>query len=155
DFSVENTAGEKAAVANASTTTKMSHEASKSTDDVKKAMHDNTFKAAQEGRHGLTTEVTTEETEEAEEAATTEISNPNDEIAVTYLFYELQRRYRLFERLYRVRPVVLVAQEFPQPHEINEAWLVAHDWILKRVILDDSFLPTLNTLSQSAGNEIA
>ena len=50
-------------------------------------------------------------------------SNPNDEIAVTFMFYELQRRHRIYERLYRVQPVVLVAQEFPQPQDIDQAAL--------------------------------
>ena len=50
---------------------------------------------------------------------------------------------------------MLVAQEFPQPDEINEAWILAHDWILKRVILDYSFLLTLNSLCNSAGDESA
>ena len=30
-----------------------------------------------------------------------------------------------------------------------------HDWILRRAILDDSFLPTLDTLTQTSGEEIA
>jgi hypothetical protein len=74
---------------------------------------------------------------------------------VTYLFYELQRRYRLFERLYRVQPVVLVAQEFPRPKDIDQSWLVRHDWILRRAILDDSFLPVLDDIARTAGDEIA
>ena len=155
EFSVENT--EKGGVETAShtTTIKFGREATKSSDDVKKSFHEAVFKSAQEIRQERTVEINTEETEEFEQTETTEISNPNDEIAVTFLFYELQRRYRVKEKLQRVVPVVFVAQEFPQPHQINAAWLVAHDWILKRVILDDSFLPTLNALTQAAGNESA
>ena len=51
------------------------------------------------------------------------IVNPNDELAVTYLFYELQKRYRLSEQLYRVMPVVMVAQEVPSPDQITPAWI--------------------------------
>src|SRR5262249_45823835 len=58
-------------------------------------------------------------------------------------------------RLYCVQPLVFVAQEFPQPADIDQAWLVQHDWILKRVILDDSFRPVLENLAETAGNEIA
>jgi hypothetical protein len=136
-------------------TTGFKQDSSKSSDDAKKSFHEAVFKSAQEFKEEKTTEINTEETREAESVETTEISNPNDEIAVTYLFYELQRRYRIYERLYRVQPVVLVAQEFPQPGDIDQAWLVRYDWILKRVILDDSFLPTLNSISQTAGDEIA
>jgi hypothetical protein len=75
---------------------------------------------------------------------------------VTYLFYELQRRYRVGEELHRLTPVVLVAQEVPRPHEIDDDWLVAHDWILRRVILDGSFLPALACLATRAvGDEFA
>jgi hypothetical protein len=155
-FSYSNTAtGGVEGVASDSSTTAFSLEASRSTDDIKRAFRESVFKSAQEFRNERTTEINTEVSEEHETIETTEISNPNDEIAVTYLFYELQRRYRVHERLHRVMPVVLIAQEVPAPHEIDEAWLVAHDWILKRAILDDSFVPTLESLARSAGDATA
>jgi hypothetical protein len=156
DFSYENKAeGGMEGVGKDTSTTTFKHEAKKSSDDVKKAFRESVFKAAQEVKNERTTEITTDESEEFESVETTEISNPNDEIACTYLFYELQRRYRVHERLHRVRPVVLVAQEVPAPHEIDQAWLIAHDWILRRAILDDSFLPTLASLTTTAGAETA
>lgn len=131
-------------------------EASKSSEDVKKAFHEAVFKSAQEYKDEHTVEVNTEEAEEFEVEESGEITNPNDEIAVTFLFYELQRRYRLTERIQRLTPVILVAQEVPRPDEIDEAWLIAHDWILSRALLDDSFRPALNYLSQSVvGDEVA
>jgi hypothetical protein len=136
-------------------TTGFKHDAAKSSDDTKKSFHESVFKASQEFKEERTTEVNTETTSEYESIETTEISNPNDEIAVTFLFYELQRRYRIYERLYRVEPVVLVAQEFPQPSDIDPSWLVRYDWILRRSILDDSFLPTLNVLLEASGEETA
>jgi hypothetical protein len=142
-------------VAGNTSTTGFKQDAAKSSDDNKKSFHEAVFKSAQEFKNEKTTEITTEETQEVESVETTEITNPNDEIACTFLFYELQRRYRIFERLFRVRPVVLVAQEFPQPGDIDQAWLIRYDWILRRAILDDSFLPTLNTLAKTAGDEIA
>jgi hypothetical protein len=49
-----------------------------------------------------------------------------------------------------------VANDVPAPHEIDEAWLMRYDWILKRVMLDDSFLPALAYLgSEFAGQESA
>lgn len=43
----------------------------------------------------------------------------------------------------------------PSPHEITDAWLLQHDWILSRVILDDSFKPALEYLTKSlVGAEI-
>ena len=69
------------------------------------------------------------------------ISIPNEELSVNYLFYELQKRYRVSESVYRVMPSVLVAQEMPLPSQITEAWVISHDWILNRYLLDDSFRP--------------
>ena len=37
----------------------------------------------------------------------------------------------------------------PAPHEIDDAWLLAHDWVLRRTILDDSFRPALDYLCDS------
>jgi hypothetical protein len=139
-----------------SITSSFGREASKSSDDIKKSFHEAVFKAAQEYKTERTTEVTTEESEDFETVETTEITNPNDEIAVTFLFYELQRRYRVTEAIHQLTPVILVAQEVPRPQEIDGDWLLAHDWILRRVILDDSFLPALDYLSENvAGDEVA
>ncbi len=122
--------------------------------NTKRDMHENVLKSAQEYRDQHRLELTIEETSENEVTSSSEIRNPNDELTVTYLFYELQRRYLVSELLHRATPVILVANDVPAPHEIDEAWLVRHDWILKRVILDDSFLPALAYLgSEFAGQE--
>jgi len=124
--------------------------------NTKREQRESVLKSAQEYRDQHHLEVTTEETSESEVTSSSEIRNPNDELTVTYLFYELQRRYLVSESLHRATPVILVANDVPAPHEIDEAWLVRYDWILKRVILDDSFLPALAYLgSEFAGQESA
>jgi len=124
-------------------------DAEKSSTQTKKDFREAILKAAEEYKHERRLEVETAETEELEETTSGEITNPNDELTVTYLLYELQRRYEIREKIHRLTPVILVANEVPAPHEIDEDWLIAHDWILKRVILDDSFLPALEFLSKS------
>ena len=54
-------------------------------------------------------------------------------------------------------PVVLVAQEVPAPDEITEAWVIAHDWILNRVLLDDSFRADARSYlaNKSVGDDFA
>lgn len=122
----------------------------------KKAFHEATMKAAEEYRLERSLEIDTTSTFETEETSSGEISNPNNEITVTYLFYELQRRFKIHEFLYRVRPVILVAQDVPAPHEIDEAWLIQYQWILSRVLLDDSLRPALNYLTSGfAGDEVS
>lgn len=125
-------------------------------DETKKDFHEAVVKAAQEYRDERNVEVNVTDARDAEAEASGEISNPNDEITVTYLFYELQRRVRVHEKLHRLTPVIFVAQEVPSPGEVDEDWLVAHDWILRRVILDDSFVPALGYLSaRLPGDELA
>jgi len=122
---------------------------------TKKEFHEATIKAAQEYRLERSLEVDTTSTVEDEQTTSGEITNPNNEITVTYLFYELQRRYKITELLYRVRPVIMVALDVPAPHEIDEAWLVQYQWIIARVLLDDSFRPALSYLSSGfAGDEV-
>jgi hypothetical protein len=122
---------------------------------TKREFHESVIKSAQEYRNEHRLEITTEETREDESTTYREIRNPNDELTVTYLFYELQRRYLVDEHLYRVTPVIMVANDVPAPQDVDSAWLLRHDWILKRTILDNSFLPALEYLSTNyAGEEV-
>lgn len=123
---------------------------------TKKDFHEAVLKCAHEYKQDNRMEVDTSTSEESETTTFNEIQNPNDELTVTYLFYELQRTYRISERIHQVRPVVLVANKVPAPHEIDDAWLIKHDWILRRVLLDDSFRSAVDYLTKSfVGDELA
>ncbi|MGZ8097108.1 MAG: DUF2225 domain-containing protein, partial [Methylosarcina sp.] len=123
-------------------------DAEKESSQAKKDFREAVMKAVQEYKEERSFEIDTEETFNSEYNESGTIVNPNDELSVTYLFYELQRRYRISEQLYRVMPVVLVAQQVPSPDQITEAWIVAHDWIINRALLDDSFRNTLQYIAQ-------
>ena len=116
---------------------------------TKRHFHEAVLKSAQEYRQQRRLEVDTLAGEETEDTTFHEIQNPNDELTVTYLLYELERTYRISERIHQLTPVVLVANPVPAPNAIDDAWLTAHDWILRRVILDDSFRPALEYLTKS------
>jgi hypothetical protein len=122
-----------------STTLNLHHEAERDSQQTKKEFHESVVKASQEYKNERKVEITTEETYESEVNESGEISNPNNELTVTYLFYQLQRQFKISERLYRMRPVIMVAQEMPAPHQIDNDWILSYDWILKRVLLDDQF----------------
>jgi hypothetical protein len=120
----------------------------------KKDFRESTVKAAQEYRLERSLDVDTTSSTETETTESGEISNKNNEITVAYLFYELQRRYQISESLYRVRPVILIAQDVPAPHEVDEAWLIENQWIIARVLLDESLRPSLEYLNSGlAGDE--
>jgi hypothetical protein len=113
------------------------------------------LKSAQEYRQQNRMEIDTTVSEETEGTTFHEIQNPNDELTVTYMFYELQRTYRVSEKIHQLTPVILVANEVPAPDAIDDAWLIRYDWILRRVALDDSFKPALEYLSKSfVGSEL-
>jgi hypothetical protein len=136
--------------------TRFGIDAEKASSSTKKNFREAVMKAAEEYNQQHRLEVETSTSEEFEFTDSGEISNPNDEITVTYLFYELQRQYQVRERIHRLTPVILVANEIPEPHEIDEDWLLAHHWILRRVILDDVYLPALDYVTTSfAGDEMS
>lgn len=123
---------------------------------AKKAFRESVRKAAQQYRQERKMEISTSHEEEITTTKSGQIQNPNNEITVTYLFYELQRRYRVSEQLHRVRPVIMVAQDVPRPDEIDEDWLLSNEWILRRVLLDDSLKAGLDHLcEQMAGDEVS
>lgn len=105
---------------------------------------ESTRKATQQVRHEREITVESSDSSELEIEATHELSNPNNELTVTYLLYELERRYHITTRLQRLTPVVLVALDIPAPHEITEGWILENDWIVRRVLLDDSFIEALD-----------
>lgn len=137
-----------------STDMNMAAEAQRESNQTRKDFREAVLKAAQEYKSERRVEITTESSTEEENTETGEITNPNDELTVSYLFYELQRQFRVNERLYRMRPVVLVAQEMPAPHEIDDEWIVRHEWILKRVLLDDGFKPTFGHVISVRGDRL-
>jgi hypothetical protein len=122
----------------------------------KKHFQEAVRKASQEYRQERKLEVNTSEEAEITTSKSGQINNPNNEISVTYLFYELQRRYKVREYLYRVRPVILVAQDVPRPDQIDEDWILSYEWIIRRVLLDDSLKAALDNLCQKmAGDEVS
>jgi len=124
-------------------------DAEKNSAETKKSFHESVVKAAREYKNERKVELETETSLDTEVQETGELMNPNDELCVTYLFYELQRRYRVNERLHRLTSVVLVAQEMPRPDEVDEDWIIAHRWILNRVLLDDSFREPLRYVAEN------
>jgi hypothetical protein len=137
-------------------TTTFGIEAQQESSGNRKDMREALLSAVQEYSDEINRQIDVEDTTSSEYTESGTISNTNQEITATYLFYELQRMYRVSECLYRVLPVVLVAQEVPAPHQITESWVIAHDWILNRYLLDDSFRKALQYLAnKSVGDDFA
>jgi hypothetical protein len=138
-------------------TTSFTKDADALSQETKKSFHEAVIKAAQEFRDERKLEVETKEFEETEYTDSAEITNPNDELTCTYLFYELQRRYLVSEQINRLTPVVFVAMAVPNPSKTTiDRVLLSHAWIINRVLLDDRYRPALDYLcTRVVGEELA
>lgn len=136
--------------------TSMTAQSERFSQETKRNFREAVMNSVEEYRRQNKTEVEFSARDETTNETSGEISNPNDEITVTYLFYELQRQYDISEELHKVQPVIMVANEVPTPDQIDDDWMMANAWILKRVILDEAFIPTLNRLTASSiGDNLA
>ncbi|MCC6279948.1 MAG: hypothetical protein IT262_05075 [Saprospiraceae bacterium] len=134
--------------------TNMNMEAQRESNQTKKEFREAVVKSAQEFKNERRVEISTDSYYESEITESGEISNPNDELTVTYLFYDLQRQFRINERLHRMRPVIFVAQEMPAPHEIDDDWIMTNDWTIRRVLMDDSFSYAFDCIMSIRGDQL-
>jgi hypothetical protein len=144
-------------IAGGDVSTAFTRDAENASQETKKAFRESVMKAAQEFKDERKLEVETKESFEEEASEVGEITNPNDELPVTFLFYELQRRFRISEHIHRLMPVVLVGLEVPSPSRRDiEHVLLKHSWIINRVLLDDRYRGPLEYLcKQIVGAKIA
>jgi hypothetical protein len=144
-------------IAKGDSTTVFGKDAATNSSDTKKAFREAVIKAAQEYRDERKLEVETKESYEEEVTEAAEITNPSGELAITDLFYELQRRYKVSEKIHRLTPVVLVAWDVPNPSRRSiDALLLTHGWIIDRVLLDDQFRKPLEYFrTRLVGEEVA
>lgn len=134
-------------------TTNLGKDSESSSQEAKKSQRSAVRKAAQEVKSETRLELETAFSSEIETVEKREVTNPNDELALTCVFYELQRRFEVSESLSKLTPVLLVAQHVPRPEEVTEAWVRKYDWIIRRFLPDDSFEPALTYLVTSAAGD--
>lgn len=91
--------------------------------------------------------ISTESESSFEENTSSEIQNPNEEIPITYVYSKLQRQYEIFTQLAEAHNIVMVPEHVPDPKDINSSWIRKHDWIIAKVLLDDSHREILNSIS--------
>ncbi len=137
--------------------TNVGKDAKTSSQETKKMFREAVIKAAQEYKDERKVDIDSTESFMDEEIGSTTIKNTNDELSVTYLFYELQRRFRVSEKIHRLTPVVLVGMEVPNPsRKAIDSLLLTHGWIIKRVLLDDTYRSPLMYIStRMVGEEVA
>jgi len=112
-------------------------------------------KASQEVRRETEVQYEVEVTDESVSESSRVLKNANDEMTVTYILYELERRYRVASHIHGVQPVLLVALPMPDPRDIDDAWLLEHAWIIRNVLLDLRFEEALDILENSRSRDDA
>lgn len=130
-------------------------ETSQTSRESKKRLSESMHKAASLSRRKSKVQVSTESEIRFEEERFTEIQNENQEIAVTYQYETLQRQYEVKSLLAEIQPVIFIAEHVPKPHALNIRWMRRYDWILSRVLLDESYRSTLNLISSQDPQDIA
>ncbi|MGH9870393.1 MAG: hypothetical protein ACREAA_19845 [Candidatus Polarisedimenticolia bacterium] len=124
----------------------MGGESASSSRDTKSTLNETMAKTASRMRQETKIVVSTEVEETTELSRESEISNPNDEVAVTYIYSRLQRQYEIHTELAEANACVFVAERIPLPSEITGRWIRGHDTILARALLDESYRKDLEVI---------
>ncbi len=144
------------AIGSITNTTSFQADQKRHSQDTKKSFREAILKSAEEVKSEQSLEVNFTENFDYSSTESGELKNPNNELTVTYLLYELERQYKISEKIHALTPVVMVAQEMPAPDDIKESWLLRYDWILKRALLDRQFLPSIEMLRKDfVSNEVS
>ena len=122
-----------------SITGNMGGELASSSRDTKTFLNETMDKTASKLRSDTKLVITTEREDVSERSQYSEIVNPNDEIAVTYIYSRLQRQYEIQSYLAEVAAVVYVAEPIPAPKDITPDWIRRYDWVIADALLDESF----------------
>ncbi|NVK47596.1 MAG: hypothetical protein HWE33_14965 [Rhodobacteraceae bacterium] len=146
NWHVEATASASFGFGSASVTAGAGGENASSSRDTKSQLNETMEKTASKIRKDTKIIVSTEVEETSEFSQISEISNPNDEIAVTYIYSRLQRQYEIRTYLSEVNQVIYVAEAIPSPSEITGPWVRRYDWIISRALLDESFRSDLDAV---------
>jgi len=129
-----------------------SEDVGSSSKQTKTSLNERMQKTATRMKRDTKVTVSLEEESTFEQSASTELINPNDEVAVTYLYRRLQQRYWVSAQIDEVNSVVLVPEPVPDFDEVNEDWVRAHGEVLAGALLDASFASVLAAIRTEPGN---
>lgn len=125
-----------------------SEENASNSKDTKTRINESMSKSASRMRRDTKVLVSTETSTTTETSYTSEITNPNDEIAVTYVYSKLQRQYDVFTELAEVNSVIFVPEHVPPFLEINSTWVRGNAPSLLRVLLDPMYEQDIRQIVQ-------
>jgi hypothetical protein len=106
-------------------------ESRESSKDTSTHLSETMQKIASKIRNETKVVVSTETEETFETTSSSEIQNPNDEIAVTYVYSKLQNQYEV-RGWPEIQNVVMVAEPLPRRPRRFHDQVKANDWIIAR-----------------------
>lgn len=127
-----------------------SGESSESSREAKTQLNDTMMQTSSKLQRTSKVIVTTESEHTAEFSTSSEITNSNDEIAVTYVYSKLQRQYQISTFLAELNTVVYVAEHVPTWYELTESWFTRHAAALRTALLDPVYQSDLNRVAWSS-----
>jgi hypothetical protein len=125
---------------------KIGTDLSSSTRDTKSHLNETMEKTSQKMKNDVKISVSNEFQSSSEYNRSSEITNPNDDIAITYVYSKLQQQFELFTYLNEVSNVVFVPEKLPSVQDIQKDWIRRYDWIIAKNLLDDSFQSDLTAV---------
>lgn len=130
----------------------LSQDLGSSSKDTKTRLNEIMEKTSSRMKRDTKITVSTESERMFEETRSSEIVNPNDEIAVTYLYHKLQQRYWVSTEIAEVHSVVFVPEPVPDWEHIDEVWVLDHSDVIADALLDTSFAPVLAAIRKEPEN---
>jgi len=125
----------------------VSNETANTSKNTKTQLNEMMSKAASRVRHDTKVTISTESETGFESTTASELTNPNDEIPVTFLYQRLQERFWVSTEIAEVNSVILVPEALPAWQGIDEDWIRDHSDTVGRVLLDERFRPVLDTIT--------
>jgi hypothetical protein len=122
----------------------VSAELSQSSKQTNGSVNEAMQKTASKMRHDTKVTISTEMEDTFEVTRSSELVNPNDEVAVTYLYHRLQQRHWVSTEVGEVQSTVFVPEELPVA--IDEAWVRNHGDDIAGALLDPVYAPMLDAI---------
>jgi gas vesicle protein len=122
----------------------LSSDIAESSKETNSRLNEKMQKTASRMKRDTKVTVSTEIETTFEENRSSELVNPNDEVAVTYMYHRLQQRHWVSTEVGEVHSVVFVPE--PLPPTIDEAWVRRHADAILGALLDPAFAPLVQAI---------
>lgn len=111
--------------------------------DTKSRLNEAMSKTASRMKLDTKVIVSTEIARTDEFTSNSEIVNPNDDIALTFVYSKLVRQYNVSTSLSEVNSVIFVAERVPRPEEVDADFVRHNARSIVRVLLDPIYQPEI------------